>query len=113
MDIQGLLQYAKIDDELTALNRRFNEEAAVAEYKAQTKRRTEMLVLVTGYIVDERSKVEDMIKRYNEAVKTLSIFEGKLAEQHEADLKREERIRRERETERRIQATLPEPPGMN
>ena len=80
---------------------------------SQTKRRTEMLVLVTGYIVDERSKVEDMIKRYNEAVKTLSIFEGKLAEQHEADLKREERIRRERETERRIQATLPEPPGMN
>jgi len=65
-------------------------------------------VLVTGYIVDERSKVEDMIKRYNEAVKTLSIFEGELAEQHEADLKREARIKRERETEAKLRATLPE-----
>ena len=73
-----------------------------------SKRRTEMLVLVTGYIVDERSRVEDMIKRYNVAVKTLSLFEGKLAEQHEADLKREARIRHEREAEAKLRATLPE-----
>lgn len=63
----------------------------------QSTKRTEMLVLVTGYIVDERGKVEDMIKRYNEAVKTLSKFEGQIAETHAADMDREERLRRERQ----------------
>ena len=58
--------------------------------------RTEMLVLVTGYIVDEKGKVEDMIKRYNDAVKALSKFEGEIARNHIEDLKREERIRQEK-----------------
>ncbi len=62
----------------------------------QSTSRTEMLVLVTGYIVDEKGKVEDMIKRYNEAVKSLSKFEGEIADAHAEDLRREERIRRER-----------------
>ena len=63
----------------------------------QNTTRTEMLVLVTGYIVDEKGKVEEMIKRYNEAVKTLSKFEGDIATAHAEDIKREERIRRKKE----------------
>ncbi|MBE6367291.1 MAG: type II secretion system protein GspD [Lentisphaerae bacterium] len=62
----------------------------------QSKSRTEMLVLVTGYIVDEKGKVEDMVKRYNEAVKSLSKFEGEIAEAHAEDLIREARIRLEK-----------------
>ena len=62
----------------------------------QSKSRTEMLVLVTGYIVDEKGKVEDMIKRYNQAVKELSKFEGKIAETHKTDMEREARIKREK-----------------
>ena len=62
--------------------------------------RTEMLVLVTGYIVDEKGKVEDMIKRYNEAVKELSRFEGDIARTHQEDMKREERIKREKAAEK-------------
>ena len=59
-----------------------------------------MLVLVTGYIVDEKGKVEDMIKRYNEAVKELSRFEGDIARTHEEDMKREARIKREKAAEK-------------
>ena len=65
-----------------------------------SKSRTEMLVLVTGYIVDEKGKVEDMIKRYNEAVKELSRFEGDIARTHEEDMKREARIKREKAAEK-------------
>ena len=70
----------------------------------QSTSRTEMLVLVTGYIVDEKGKVEDMIKRYNEAVKALSKFEGEIADAHKADLKREERIRRSKAEKAREKA---------
>ena len=63
----------------------------------QSKSRTEMLVLVTGYIVDEKGKVEDMIKRYNDAVKALSNFEGDIVKAHEEDLKRGEELRRKNE----------------
>ncbi len=68
----------------------------------KSKTRTEMLVLVTGYIVDEKGKVEDMIKRYNQAVKELSKFEGEISEAHKIDLEREERIRKEK-AEKRLQ----------
>ena len=66
----------------------------------QAKSRTEMLVLVTGYIVDEKGKVEDMIKRYNQAVKELSKFEGDIAMAHKIDMEREERIRKEKAEKR-------------
>ena len=69
----------------------------------QTKQRTEMLVLVTGYIVDEKGKVEDMIKRYNQAVKALSKFEGDIAEAHKIDLDREARIKKEK-AEKKLKA---------
>ena len=65
----------------------------------QSTSRTEMLVLVTGYIVDEKGKVEDMIKRYNDAVKALSKFEGDIAQAHAEDVKRMERLREENKNE--------------
>jgi hypothetical protein len=39
----------------------------------------ELLVLVTGYIVSEQSAIEDMIRRYDESVRTLSEFESNLS----------------------------------
>lgn len=42
--------------------------------------RTEILVMITGYIVDEKSKVEDMIKRYNDALGALNDFDNKLGD---------------------------------
>ena len=42
--------------------------------------RSEILVLITGYIVNEKSKVEDLIKRYNEALDTLNDFDETLGD---------------------------------
>ena len=60
---------------------------------ARSVERTEMLVLVTGYIINEKSPVEDMVKRYNNAVKALSIFEGDIDEQHRKDLEHTRRVK--------------------
>ena len=38
--------------------------------------RTELLVLITGHIVNEQSKVEEMIQRYNDAVNALNEFDS-------------------------------------
>ena len=70
MNIQGLLDYAKIDDELTALNRKFNTETAVAEYKSQTKRRNDALEALTKLNADAAeliAKVSAMTERYEQA----------------------------------------------
>lgn len=48
-------------------------------------KRTEMLVLITGYIVNEQSPVKEMVRRYNEAVKALALFEAGIEEASEAD----------------------------
>ena len=91
MNIQGLLQYAKIDDELTALNRRFNEEAAVAEYKTQTKRRTEALDSLARLNADSAeliAKINSLSDRYEVAKVQLeeaqSNFEH-IEDENEAD----------------------------
>ena len=42
--------------------------------------RSEILVLITGYIVNEKSQVEDLIKRYNEALETLNDFDDTLGD---------------------------------
>ena len=49
--------------------------------------RTEVLVMVTGHIVNEHSPVEDMIKRYNDAVKSLNDFDKRLGDGPEANKK--------------------------
>ena len=68
---------------------------------AQSVERTELLVLITGYIINEKSPVEDMIRRYNQSVRSLSSFERELEEEHQQDL---ERYRLAREREARILA---------
>ncbi len=50
--------------------------------------RTEMLVMITCYIIDEKSRVEDMVRRYNESVKTLSQFESALEKMEASDQER-------------------------
>lgn len=45
-------------------------------------KRTEMLVLITCHIVNEQSQIKDMVSRYNDAVKELSIFEESLEERN-------------------------------
>ncbi|MEG2074880.1 MAG: secretin N-terminal domain-containing protein, partial [Victivallaceae bacterium] len=42
--------------------------------------RSEILVLVTGHIVNEKSEVEDLIKRYNTALKSLNAFDNELGD---------------------------------
>ena len=54
----------------------------------QSVERTEMLILITGYIINEKSPVEDMVRRYNNAVKALSLFEGAIAEEDARDRQR-------------------------
>ncbi|MBQ4107553.1 MAG: hypothetical protein IJC73_08270, partial [Lentisphaeria bacterium] len=55
---------------------------------AQSVERTELLVLITGYIINEKSPVEDMLRRYNQSVKAISTFENQLEEEHARDLER-------------------------
>lgn len=66
--------------------------------------RTEMLVLITGYIINEKSPVEEMVRRYNNAVRTLSTFERNLEEEHQKDVENLKRIKAEREELRRAAA---------
>ena len=63
--------------------------------------RTEMLVLITGYIINEKSPVEEMVRRYNNAVRTISTFERKLEDEHQQDVERLKQVKEEREALRR------------
>lgn len=47
--------------------------------------RTEILVLITGYIVNEKSPIEEMIKRYNDAIKALNKYDSELGDRPDAD----------------------------
>ena len=40
--------------------------------------RTEILIMITGHIINERSRVEDMIRRYNDALEAINEFEENL-----------------------------------
>ncbi len=46
--------------------------------------RSEILVLGTGHIVNEKSEVEDLIKRYNTALKSLNSFDNELGDKPDA-----------------------------
>ena len=81
MVIGGLIQ-EKHNDELQSvpfvndipfLRRLFGSTEAKIE-------RSEILVLVTGYIVNERSRVEELIQRYNEALSALNEFDQTIGE---------------------------------
>lgn len=46
--------------------------------------RTEVLVLITGYIVNEHSEIETLISRYNDAIKTLNHYDKTLGDKPDA-----------------------------
>ncbi len=50
--------------------------------------RTEVLVLITGYIVNEHSEIDALIRRYNDAVKALNDYDATLGDQPDAGKKR-------------------------
>ena len=75
----------------------------------QAVSRTEMLVLITGYIINEKSPVEDMVRRYNNAVRTLSTFERKLEDEHSRDMNQLKRIKDDREAKRQASAAVAKP----
>lgn len=85
MILGGLIQEQKSDDletipiigDIPILNRLFGNTSSSTE-------RTEILVMITGYVVDEKSPVEDMIKRYNDAIKALNEFENTMGDRLEA-----------------------------
>ncbi len=47
--------------------------------------RTEVLMMITGYVINERSPVEDLLRRYNESVRALNTFENKLEDEYRKD----------------------------
>lgn len=47
-------------------------------------KRTEVLMLITGYIISEQNPVENLIRRYNESIREFNKFDNKLVD--EADL---------------------------
>lgn len=81
MVIGGLIQEEKQDNldsipvliDIPIIRRLFgNTDANV--------KRSEILVLITGYIVSEKDRVEDMIRRYNSAIKALNDFDYTLGD---------------------------------
>lgn len=78
MVIGGLIKETKKDsleslpfiNSIPLLRRLFGSTDASAQ-------RSEILLLITGTIVHEKSEVEDMVRKYNDALKTLNDFDRK------------------------------------
>ncbi len=65
------LQSLPIINEIPLLRRLFgNTKTELA--------RTEILIMITGHIINEKSRVEDMIRRYNDALEAINDFEDNL-----------------------------------
>jgi type II secretory pathway component GspD/PulD (secretin) len=64
------LESLPIINSIPLLRRLFGSTDASAQ-------RSEILLLITGTIVHEKSQVEDMVKKYNDALKTLNDFDKK------------------------------------
>jgi len=88
MIIGGMIQEKKKDNldslplirSIPFLRRVFGNTSA-------SEKRTELLLLITGYIVDEKCDIEEMVKRYNSAVKALeSCYSKKKAKEEAKDI---------------------------
>ena len=81
MILGGLIQEKKTDnlDSVPLINQVPILRRLIGSTDASVER-SEILVLITGYIIDEQSKVEEMIKRYNDAVKALNDFDDNLGD---------------------------------
>lgn len=67
------LQSLPVINQIPILNRLLgNTDASVT--------RSEVLVMITGYIVNEHSPVEEMIGRYNDAIKAINDFNESIAD---------------------------------
>ncbi len=86
MVIGGLIQESKEDslqglpfiNKVPVINRLLGNTDATVE-------RTEILVMITGYVINERSNVEEMIKRYNDAIEAMNDFDSKLGDRPDSD----------------------------
>ncbi|MBR2373554.1 MAG: hypothetical protein IKA87_04920 [Lentisphaeria bacterium] len=86
MIIGGLIQERTTDslDSLPIINKIPILNRLLGSTNASVER-SEILVLITGYIVNEKSPVEDMIKRYNDAIKALNKYDSQLGDREDAD----------------------------
>ena len=91
MNIEKLLEYARIDAEMAKLNLAFNAEAEVKEYKLQTKRYKDASDLIgklnaeADDIIKQMSALQD---RYQDAMHELNEYKATVAEiedENEAD----------------------------
>ena len=80
MVLGGLIQEKKTDnlDSVPLINQVPILRRLIGSTDASVER-SEILVLVTGYIVNERNKVEELIERYNDALKALNDFDENLS----------------------------------
>jgi len=86
MILGGLIQESKQDqlqslpfiNKVPVLNRLLGNTDASVE-------RTEVLVMITGYIINERSRLEDLIQRYNDTIEAINDFDSKLGNGPNAD----------------------------
>ena len=80
MILGGLIQEQKTDnlDSVPIINQIPILRRLIGSTDASVDR-SEILVLVTGYIVNERNKVEELIERYNDALKALNDFDDNLS----------------------------------
>ena len=86
MIIGGLIQERTNDtlDSLPVINKIPILNRLLGSTNASVER-SEILVLITGYIVNEKSPIEDMIKRYNDAIKALNKYDSQLGDRPDAD----------------------------
>ena len=89
MIIGGLIQERTNDnlDSIPIINKIPLLNRLLGSTNANTER-SEILVLITGQIVTEKSPVEDMIKRYNDAIKALNKYDSQLGDRPDADKNR-------------------------
>ena len=86
MVIGGLIQEKRSDSlasvpliaDIPLLRRLFGSTDASAQ-------RSEILILITGSLVTEKSQVEDMMRKYNDALRYLNTFDRTLGDQPDAN----------------------------
>jgi len=89
MIIGGLIQERRNDmlDSIPIINKIPLLNRLLGSTNANTER-SEILVLITGQIVTEKSPVEDMIKRYNDAIKALNKYDSQLGDRPDGEKNR-------------------------
>ena len=89
MVLGGLIQERTSDtlDSLPIINKIPFLKRLLGSTNASVER-TEVLVLITGYIVNEHSEVDALIRRYNDAVDALNDYDASLGDGPEAERQR-------------------------